>query len=40
MVQREWENDRRERNSAGSYREMAANYRIVIDGKTVKGDKP
>jgi hypothetical protein len=40
MVQREWENDRRERNSAESYREMAANYRIVIDGKTVKGDKP
>lgn len=40
MVQREWENDRRERNRAESYRMMAANYRIVIDGKTIKGDKP
>lgn len=40
VVQREWENDRRERNRAESYRAMAADYRIVIDGRTVKGGKP
>ena len=39
-VLREWENDRRERNRAESYRAMAADYRIIIDGKTVEGVKP
>jgi hypothetical protein len=39
-VIREWENERRERNRAGSYRAMAKNYRIVIDGKTASGVAP
>lgn len=34
-VLREWEADRRERNRQEMYRRMAANYRIVIDGKPV-----
>ena len=40
QVQREWENDRRERNRAESYRAMAANYRIIIDDKSAEGAKP
>jgi hypothetical protein len=39
-VVREWENARRERNRAESYRAMAKNYRIVIDGKTASGVTP
>lgn len=34
-VLREWEADRRERNRQDDYRRMAANYRIVIDGKAM-----
>lgn len=40
LVQREWENDRRERNRAESYRAMAANYRIIIDDTSAEGAKP
>jgi hypothetical protein len=39
-VVREWENERRERNRVESYRAMAKNYRIVIDGKTASGVTP
>ena len=39
-VVREWENERRERNRVKSYRAMAKNYRIVIDGKTASGVTP
>lgn len=39
-VVREWEGERRARNRAESYRVMAENYRIVIDGKTIKGARP
>jgi hypothetical protein len=39
-VLREWENERRERNRAESYRAMTKNYRIVIDGKTAEGAAP
>jgi hypothetical protein len=39
-VAREWENDRRERNRVESYRAMAKNYRIVIDGRTAEGSEP
>lgn len=35
LVLREWENERRERNRAVSYRAMMKNYRIVVEGKPV-----
>lgn len=38
QVQREWENQRRERNRAEAYQAMLKNYRVVIDPAAATGD--
>ena len=38
QVQREWENQRRERNRAEAYQAMLKNYRVVIDPAAATAD--